>query len=219
MNARLWPAAVVGALAFSLSAHAQRLTDAQIADAIKAGQSKKFGEHVSDCTAGAGFGANVAASMAGGVNDNGAYGVTISTNFGRVAFLAANAKRLYLPFSVETVPAAIRAEPTVFVHAEPHSPSRSNNSVAVASPLERIVIKSKTVETAVLQPVTFETEPVEWSNLLGGKVQGNRGIATFSLPEFLELPSGDIDIVLVTTAGERRCKIGKGDQMKIFGRK
>jgi hypothetical protein len=219
MNRRRLLASTVIATLFSLGAHSQRLTDAQIDEAIKAGQSKKFSQHVSDCTAGAGFGADLAANMAGGVQDNGAYNVTISANFGRVAFLAANAKRLYLPFSGASVPEPIRTAPTVFVHAEPQNPSRSDKTISVAAPVERIVIKSKTVETAVLQPVTFETEPVEWSNLLGGKVQGNRGIATFSLAEFLELPPGDIDIVLVTTGGERRCKIGKGDQTKIFGRK
>jgi hypothetical protein len=32
-----------------------------------------------------------------------------------------------------------------------------------------------------------------------------------------ELPAGDFDVVLVTQAGERRCKVGSGDRARLFG--
>lgn len=195
------------------------LTDDQVAAAIKAGQARKFGDHVSSCNAGPGFGASLGASLVGGIQPNGTFSVTASANFGRIAFMAANAKRLYLPFDETSVSQEMRATPTIYVHVEPNKPDRSGNTFNVPSPIERIVLKSKISESAVLQPISFETEPVEWGNLLGAKFVSNRAIATFSHPEFMELPVGDVDIVLVTEAGERRCKIGKGDQQKVFGRK
>jgi hypothetical protein len=34
--------------------------------------------------------------------------------------------------------------------------------------------------------------------------------------EIKELPSGDFDVVLITAAGERRCKVGASDRLKIL---
>ena len=214
-------AAATPALATPLVAQASlQLTEAQIIEAIKAGREKKYAQHVSSCSAGVGFGGALAAGMVKGINDTGSFNVTISTNYGRIAFMAANAKRLYLPFGPESVTGALRDTPTVFVHAEPDKPTRNDNgAISIPAAIERIVLKSKVIETAVVQPDSFETEPVEWSNLFGGKLQSTRAVATFDRATFMELPIGDIDVVLVTVGGERRCKIGKGDQATIFGRR
>jgi hypothetical protein len=78
------------------------------------------------------------------------------------------------------------------------------------------VLKSKTNPSAVVQPEHLEFSPVEWSNLLGGKVQGNSGWASFPIGAVRELPAGEFDVVLVTQAGERRCKVGMKDRTRLF---
>lgn len=47
-------------------------------------------------------------------------------------------------------------------------------------------------------------------------IQGNQAVAVFHLNQVKELPPGDVDIVLVTEAGERRCKIGTKDRAKLI---
>jgi hypothetical protein len=197
------------------AASAQSISDADVEAAIKAGQAKKFDHLVSDCSATAGFGEGIAAGMAGGMQPNGSFSVTVSANAGRIAYMAADAKRLYKPFNAADVPESIRT-PAIFVFADPEKPSRSGNVVSIASPVERIVLKSKVKPDAIAQPEHFETEPVEWSNLLGGKVEGTRGLARFDLNAVKELPSGDFDVVVITQAGERRCKVGAKDRAKLF---
>jgi hypothetical protein len=194
---------------------AQTLSDAEVDSAIKAGQAKKFGHLVSDCNATAGMGEGIAASLAGGMQPNGGFSVTVSANAGRIAFLATDSKRLYKSFSAADVPETLRV-PTIFVFADPQAPSRSQNTVSIASPVERIVLKSKVNPERVAQPEQFETENVEWSNLLGGKVAGTRGLARFDLNTVKELPPGDFDVVVITQAGERRCKVGAKDRAKLF---
>lgn len=209
------PIAVAMLLVIASSTAAQTLSDADVTTAVQAGQSKKFDHLVANCIAGAGFGAGMAAGLAGGVQPDGAFNVTVSANAGRIAFMAADAKRLYKPFAAADVPEDMRAA-AIFVFADPQKPSHVNKTISVASPIERIVLKSKSNAEAVAQPAKFDTEPVEWSNLVGGKVDGTRGLARFDLAAVKELPPGDFDVVLVTQAGERRCKIGASARAKLF---
>jgi hypothetical protein len=199
----------------SLAVHAQSLTDTQIAEAIKAGEARKFDRLVSDCVATAGFGSGIAANMAGGVNRMGAFTVVMSMNAGRIASMAARGKRLYQPVTLASVTDDLR-EPQVFVSVEPNEPSHSAGSVSVASPIETVVLKSKANPAAIIQPTKIDFEPVEWSNLLGGKVEANRAVALFAPAAVRELPAGEFDIVVVTTAGERRCKVGVDDRKRLF---
>lgn len=209
-----------GALATAIvlavvSLSAQALTDAQILDAIKAGEAKKFDHLVSDCYAKSGFGEGMAAAMAGGVSRDGGFNVTLSTNTGRIAFMAAQAKRLYKKLAIEEVTDDLRS-PAVILSIEPSDPSRTNNNISVAAPIEHVVLKSKAKSAEVAQPAKVEMEPVEWSNLVGGKVAGNRAVAFFDYGTVQELPAGEFDIVVITTAGERKCKVGLKDRQKLF---
>jgi hypothetical protein len=211
---RLIIVAAAAVLLFPVVICAQ-ITDADIDAAIKAGQSKKFDHLVSDCVAKVGFGEGIGAAMAGGIQPDAAFDVTVSANAGRVAFLAADAKRLYKTFTAADVPDSLKT-PSIFVFADPQKPSRSSNTVSVASPIDRIVLKSKAKPDVVIQPEKFDAEPVEWSNLLGGKVEANRGLALFSYSAVKELPAGDFDVVVITQAGERKCKVGTKDRAKLF---
>lgn len=201
------------------SATAQALSESDIAAAIKAGQDRKFSDLISDCTAGTGFGETFAASAAGGLQRDGAFTVVVSQNAGRIAFLAANAKRLYKSFGVGDVPETLKNGPVVFVHVEPNDPTRNKSKISVAAAIERVVLKSKANESAVLQPMSFEIEPVSWSNLLGAEVTANRAFATFAIDGIKEFPAGDFDVVVITQQGERRCKVGAKDRTRLFAEK
>jgi hypothetical protein len=215
MNVRSLVVAITCAVVFATASPAQTLTDAQIAEAIKSGETKKYNHLISDCVATAGFGAGMAAAMAGGVNQTGAFNVVLSGNAGRIAFMAARAKRLYKPFAMENVTEDLRA-PAVVISVEPQDPYHGAKSIDVAAPIEHVVLKSKANPTVSIQPKNVETEPVEWSNLLGGKVAGNRAVAFFEHNAVQELPPGEFDIVVITTAGERRCKVGVKDRTRLF---
>lgn len=215
MMVRIISAACIAATMSTAGVVAQSLTDAQILEAIKAGEAKKFDHLVSDCYAKSGFGEGMAAALAGGVSRDGGFRVTLSTNAGRIAFMAARAKRLYKPLTPDQVSDDLRS-PAVILSVEPVDPSRGNNNISVAAPIEHVVLKSKAKSAETAQPTKVDTEPVEWSNLLGGKVEANRAVAFFDFAAVKELPAGEFDIVVITTAGERRCKVGLKDRQKLF---
>jgi hypothetical protein len=196
-------------------AHAQTLTDEKILAAIRAGEAKKIDPLVSDCVAHTGFGESLGASLSGGMQSDGGYRVMVSGNQGRIAFMAMEAKRLYKKFTLDSVTEEMR-QPAFVVQVEPMKPSSSGQKISVAAPIDHIVLKSKVKPDATVQPETVEREPVEWSNLLGGKVEANRAVATFDLGSVKELPAGDFDVVVISTAGERRCKVGAKDRQKLL---
>lgn len=190
------------------------LSDAGVQSAIRLGETNKFDSITSSCTATAGFGESMAAGMAGGVARNGSYLVIVSGAEGRIAFRASQGKRLYKPLTIDAVTEEMRA-PGIFVTVEPNRPSSSGKTVSVAAVIEQIVLKSKARPDVVIQPENLETEPVEWTNLVGGKVEGNRAVARFPLDAVREMPAGDFDVVIVAAEGERRCKVGAKDRAKI----
>ena len=208
------PSSIASALILPLHAWAQRLDDGAITAAIRAGESKRYDHLVSQCLAIPGLGAHFAAE--GVVQPLGNYTITLAAAAGRVAAMAAEAKRLYRPFSAADIAEDIRSGQTAYVAAVPANPTSSSNAIHVAPPIERIVLKSKTNPNAVAQPKHVEITPVEWSNLVGGKVGGTSALATFDAGEVRELPPSEFDMVLITPAGERRCKVGMKDRQRLF---
>jgi hypothetical protein len=190
---------------------AQTLDDAAVAAAIKAGETKQYDALVSTCVATPGF----MEGFGPGIHPTSAFDVTVATAAGRIAFMAAQAKRLYKPLTVSAVTEEMR-QPGLHVLAYAQAPSSSGNSYYIPSPIETLVLKHKQQPAHVLQPETMALEPAEWKNLLGGTVQGNHAVALFALDAFRALPPGDVDVVLVTAAGERRCKIGQKDRVALM---
>jgi hypothetical protein len=129
--------------------------------------------------------------------------------------MAASAKRLYKKFTPENMTDDLRT-PSVFVSVEPNDPPRGQNEIAVPAPIERVVLKSKSKTEAVAQPTKIDTEQVAFSNLLGAKLDASRAVAVFDIASVRELPAGDIDVVVITAAGERRCKIGTKDRARLL---
>jgi hypothetical protein len=130
-----------------------------------------------------------------------------------VAFLAAEAKTKYLPYTKADVPEDL-LKPAVHVWIEPNEPIKFQKNLLWASPIKHVVLKSKEKGDAVVQPDKLETEPVEWTNI-AGKFTGNRATVIFPMDAVKALPQGDFDIVLITEAGERRCKVRQGDRKRL----
>lgn len=211
---------VLGAVAAFLTSTAvlaaqSRLSDSEVADAIKAGEARKYDHLISDCIATPGFGEDLGAGMAGGIQRTGSYDVVLSGPAGRIAALAADGKRLYKPFTLAMASDELRA-PGIIVVVEPKTPARSGNVYRVPATIDHVVLKSKSKAETVVQPAGIDVSPVEWSNLLGGKVEGSRAIARFETSAVRELPPGDFDIVVITPQGERRCKVGTKDRERLF---
>jgi hypothetical protein len=235
---------VVGAVASQ-----QRLSDADVERAIQAGVNKKHNDLIATCGAAPPVSGDVAADSAGGrqtlgsfhsvtgfpgyLYSTGTYSVTVSTNRGRIAFLAAAASRLDKSFTLADVGDDLRG-PAIFVHVEPDRPRQPGTSWVgsaaagdrepvldgrdyhVAAVIDAVALKSKSDPSKLLQPVSFATERVEWGRLLGQAVTGNRATATFDYTAVRSLPPGDFDVVVITSPGERRCKVGRGDREKLF---
>lgn len=210
----MWVPAITFAVSLSAQDHAV-LTDAAVMQAITAGTSNKYEKLLSTCRARVSLGsAMLGAAIGSGIRPVGAYHVAVSGPSGRIALLAADAKRLYKRFGLADATDAIRS-PNVYVTATPETPHRNGDTFEVASPIEAIVLQSKVNRTAI-HPADLSLTPVEWKNLMGATFTGTSAVATFTTSEFLELPVGDIDVVLITAAGERRCEVGKDERRRVL---
>src|SRR5262249_62405640 len=125
------------------------------------------------------------------------------------------ARRLRHAFTPADVPDALKA-PAMFIAVIPQGPRQFEDVVAVASPIDHIVLKSKAKADFVIQPEHLDTEPVEWTNLAGVTVRANRGLARFPVGAVRELPVGDFVVTVITHAGERQCTIGAKDRARLF---
>ncbi|MGE5246210.1 MAG: hypothetical protein ACM3SQ_18445 [Betaproteobacteria bacterium] len=193
----------------------QALSDVQIEAAIAAGRTRKPVDLVVSCTATIGFGTGIVAGIAGGRQPTGAFSVAVSDSEGRIAALAFQARRVHEPFTKDNVSGDLKRQ-AVFVTVEPNAPARSDEILAVPSPIESVVLQSRQQREAVARPLRIGTEPVEWSDRLGDSITSNRAAALFSLDSVRGLPPGDVDVVVLTEAGERRCTIPGDDRGKIL---
>jgi hypothetical protein len=176
--------------AVSAPAFGQPLAAQEIDAAIEAGQTGKADQLVSRCHATAGFLDRIE------LDENfhpkaEHFHVAFYLTPWRIALLSADAKRLYKPYQRSQVPQMWRTL-GAYVEAYPHD-SRSPD-------IEHVVLKAR---NNVVQPE-------------GVKNQDEGVFVRFPLAGTRELPSGDFDIVLITKAGERRCKVGAKDRARIF---
>lgn len=207
------------AIAFTLFAvvtsGAQGLSDAQVTLAILAGENNRFKHLIAECNARASFGELMGGSLEGGVQQDSRFKVTLSGASGQIALMAAEAKRLYKRLTIADIGSDQRTD-VVSLMIEPERPSSGRNSISVAAPIEHVVLKGK---SSIVQPIRMDTEPLTWSNLFGGKVENNRAIATFNYADVAGMPAGEIEIAVVTTRGERKCKIDTQDRARVFSRR
>ncbi|MGE3703969.1 MAG: hypothetical protein AB7I13_01765 [Vicinamibacterales bacterium] len=132
--------------------------------------------------------------------------------------LAGEAKKKYQPFTIEDVGDDLLT-PTLFVVASPNAPHFTSGSWHRTMPADHLVLKRKGAKgdnpADVLQPTKLETFPESWSNAMGGKWDGQGVTAMFDMAAFKAMPGDEIDIVVITSAGERRCKIGRKDRAAL----
>lgn len=218
-------ALILGALA--PAAFAQRLDDAAVQAAIQDGLTGNAGALTVGCTV------RSEQRAAGRVYDE--YRVTLFTNRGRIALLAADAKRLGKPFAVADVPEHLRYR-ALFVNAAPYSPYVGGEADGtfgvphVAPSASRVALRSKRVPEGLVQPEQAEVTPVEWNARRpegsGVKIEfrrpepppgssGTHLLARFAVEAVAALPAGDLEVVLATTGGERSCRIRAGDRNRL----
>lgn len=200
-------AAVVLAI-FAVEAHAQQLTPADVDTAIKSGLAGK--RLWSDCGATGPF-------LDFG-DQSGGFSVIIEGPVGRIMRQAAEAKKKYQPFTAADVSDDTLA-PTLFLVAVPNGPFFDSSGWHRTPAAEHVLLKRKGAKgdspADVLQPTAHEFVPTSWTNAMGGKWDGQGITASFELDAFRAMPGDEIDIVIVTPVGERRCKIGKKDRAAL----
>jgi hypothetical protein len=134
--------------------------------------------------------------------------------------LSAAARRFYKPFIAAQVPEDLQTV-AVFMTAEPSEPSVSSTtrgSISVAAPIELMVLKAWPNRKLFVKPTEFKTEPVEWPNIAGQTLRGNRARAKFEIGQMMELTAGDLEVAVVTQAGERTCILPARDRRRVFSR-
>ena len=218
---------------------AQDLDEAAVARAVKAGIDDKFDSWIAECRAEASRSERRAAS--GLIRPTGSFDVVLATNQGAIAFLAHQAREGGKTPSVSDVP-AWTLTPAAYVFVEGRKPPRDWGApssgaiprVEVPSSIEAIVLNSvATPSSAAPKPEGFETADVSFSesswlvSQLPTQVgpdgrprpmvfERSRARATFSSASVSALPAGDVELVIVTKAGERRCTIRARDRVRLF---
>jgi hypothetical protein len=185
--------------------------------ALEAGRTNKFTHLVFSCKASPGMGQNMATALLSGQVLTGSFTVTMSGPMGRIATASREAARLYQTFARSDVEMKELSTAGFFVAVEPHAPNPDNNVVHVAAPIQTVVLKAKKAGD-VAQPLGIEITPGQFTNLVGGTVHVNRALARFPQAWVQALP-GDIEVVVVTTAGERKCSIGQRQREQLYKRR
>src|SRR4051812_22095216 len=91
------------ATAASLAAQTAALSDAQVLAAIKIGESGRSTRLTASCAAHPSMGEIMTASLAGGLQRDGGYSVTLATAVGEVATRAAATKEAHRPMTIGDV--------------------------------------------------------------------------------------------------------------------
>jgi hypothetical protein len=161
---------------------------------------------------------------------NGGFTVVVEGPVGRIGRAAAEAKKMYKPFTITDVTDEMAAD-IITVTATPSAPTFGPTHLAFSkidngnpqwhnAPLGKhavIKTKPKKGETPmILQPMDVTLVPTSWSNAMGGTFAGQGVLALFDVAAFRALPPGDLDIAIISDIeAERRCKIGKNDVLKV----
>ena len=211
------PATAAMMVAYAI-AHAQptQLDDEGVSEAFLAG---RYGEHkhlVSDCTTQAG---PLPLKPWKLTQSTGSFYIVVSRAPGLIAATADYANHSKQPFSVDKVTPEMRDLTKVFVSAWPRSPVAVGPIwTEVASKIRRVVLRSKSVPTTEVKPEATRLTSVEWKDhaVKGRPPSAYQAWATFRHADVRAMPAGEIDVVLLTQDGERRCKVGLKDRARVL---
>jgi hypothetical protein len=130
-----------------------------------------------------------------GADIAGQYRMALAGPQTRLTGLARVAAQKYLPFNPADVPSDVSANELEIVIVPGAPLFRPYSGWDVTAPVSHVVLKSKA--GIVVQPLKVQTFPWEWSNAAGGKFSS--GGATVRFP--MDLPPGDLDVVIVNANG------------------
>jgi hypothetical protein len=77
-----------------------------------------------------------------------------------------------------------------------------------------VVLKASSKDGPAVQPGNLVVTPVPWTRG-GSSVQSTRGDATFAIDAVTALPAGEFSIIVITEAGERKCKVDKKSRTRL----
>lgn len=184
------------------------ISDERVLEGIRIGRDEPNSKGlVAACSAGAGFGAHM--SRQSGLAP---YQVSFMTELGYIATYSYARKKLtYRDMTPADVSPDMRRR-LVYVIV---SPQRGYHDFP--APLIHLVIRAKSNPEKVAQPLSGTTTDTSFSENMSGIVGSHHTIA-FRRDDVVNLPDGDLEMVLVTETGERRCKIGKKERNEVLGR-
>lgn len=192
---------------------AQAIPEQDLAAAIRTGQAGQVDSLRATCTARPAA-TDPAAPTVDRVRRDGIYTVSFSGSLGRVAVLAAEARRRREPYAVEDVPRELR-DAAVYLVVNPVRPTQVGDVVSAPSPIDKVSIRSAAQPSAQVAPEGVEWEGVEWRNPLGGFIEASRATAAFPWAAMRDLPPGALEVVVTAEAGERRCAISEADRRRV----
>ena len=193
----------------------KKATDAELQQAVN--DPEKF---LLTCHAKPGFwrefGTALATNMANQTHYTGGYWVTFASNLGLVGLAAHKAKERYEEFKISEVDSILRA-PSFTLFASASTASAGN--LRAAGEIKHVVIRRrKTKREDVIQPMNVETDANMFNNLFGAQFVQSTAIVRFDYRQVLDIASrGDVEAVIVTTAGERRCWVDNKKIQKMYG--
>ncbi len=209
-------------LVFVTMSAGQSSSETEVESAIKIGLAGKLGDLFVACDVGAGFLQEVAiGSTSGntGTVPTGKYHIQLSTNLGMIAMAASQAKQKYKPYGRSDVRDKF-LKPAVYVDIFPSDPVETKNALGVVLQLgvtprlSHVVLKSSAKDGTAAQPENLVVTPVPWTRG-GSSVESTKGEATFAFDAVTAMPPGNFNIIVVTEAGERKCKVNQGSRKKL----
>jgi hypothetical protein len=201
-----------------LDAQTERLSEAQVLAAIATGESGHAGRLTTTCVAHPEIGEAMTAARAGGVQRDGNFTLTVATAAGEIAVRAAAARKLNKWLHIEEISDETRVA-GISVLAQPDPPRTSNTGdiakTSVAGIIQDVEIRLKAQPGVVVEPGQVDVEPLEWK-VVGDVIPGNRAVARFSFSQLRALPVGDVDVVVITRDGERRCTVSQRERRRLL---
>ena len=145
----------------------------------------------------------------------GQYRIAVSGPLGRIRTAAAQAARQRKPFSRADVTEEM-SRPLLAIAADPSPPARRAGRLVIAPRADEVVLRPGGVRTPrrAVRAESMVRKARDWS-ALGVKSEGTELLALFPMPVLRALPPGDIEVVLVTDAGELRYTLPEARRKSI----
>ena len=95
------------------------------------------------------------------------------------------------------------------------APEEWQSTIDLPSVVEHVVLRP---EDPVVQSIELTSDPVVLQNLLGAEFTTTRVFATFPAAAVLDaISERDLEIVIITPNGERRCNVDNDRIYEMFG--